>query len=302
MEPTTALTVAPSGGLTTPTTPSEVAAAWLLGYSGGTRRAYSTDLAGWGAWLERAGIEPFDAHRAHVEAFARDLELDGRAPATIARKLSALASFYAYALDESLIDRSPVARVRRPKVGDESPSTGLDRDELRAFLAAARRSGPRDAALALLLALNGLRISEALGADVADLGTERGHRTLAIVRKGGKRARVPLAAPTAEAIDAYLAGRTDGPLFVTRSCRRVLQQQADKTVRRLARAAGIDGKTVSAHTMRHSFVTAALDAGASLRDVQDAAGHADPRTTRRYDRARHALDRAPTYAVAAALA
>ena len=69
----------------------------------------------------------------------------------------------------------------------------------------------------------------------------------------------------------------------------------------MARAAGIT-KPISPHSLRHSFVTAALDAGASLRAVQDAAGHADPRTTRHYDRARHSLDRHPTYAVAAHVA
>jgi integrase/recombinase XerD len=78
------------------------------------------------------------------------------------------------------------------------------------------------------------------------------------------------------------------------------RQTAGKVIRRLARQAGAD-KRVSPHSLRHTFVTAALDAGASLRDVQDAAGHADPRTTRRYDRGRHNLDRHPTYAVASRL-
>jgi len=73
-------------------------------------------------------------------------------------------------------------------------------------------------------------------------------------------------------------------------------------VRRLARTARIDVGRLNPHSLRHSFVTAALDAGVSLRDVQDAAGHADPRTTRRYDRARRNLDRAATYAVTAYLA
>ena len=74
-----------------------------------------------------------------------------------------------------------------------------------------------------------------------------------------------------------------------------------KVVRRLARTASIE-HTVSPHSLRHGFVTAALDAGVPLRDVQDAAGHADPRTTRRYDRGRHSLDRAATYTVASYIA
>lgn len=279
----------------------DLAAAFLLGYGRATREAYGRDLRAWGTWLTRHGLGPLEAHRAHVELFAREMEEAGLAPATVARRLSALAGFYEYAVDEDLIARSPVARVRRPRVSDESPRLGLDKDEIVAFLAAAEASGPRDYALACLLALNGLRVSETLALDVADLGTERGHRIVQLRRKGGKRQAAPLAPRTAEAIDALLMGRTTGPLFETRTGRRMDRHAAKKVVRRLARAAGIE-KAVSPHSLRHSFVTAALDAGVPLRDVQDAAGHADPRTTRRYDRARYSLDRHATYAVAAAIA
>jgi site-specific recombinase XerD len=275
-----------------------LAAAFLAGYGSATRSAYARDLRHWGLWLSRHALEPLSVGRAHVDAYARALEADGATPATVARRLSTLAGFYAYAADEGLVERSAVARVRRPRVSSESPRLGLDREELTRFLAAA--SEPRDAALAHLLALNGLRVSEALGADVSDLGHERGHRTLALTRKGGRRGTAPLAPRTGEAIDRMLAGRTEGPLFVTRSGKRLDRHAAGKITRRLARAAGI-AKSISPHSLRHTFVTAALDAGASLRDVQDAAGHADPRTTRRYDRARHSLDRHPTYAVAAHL-
>lgn len=292
-----------------PTTAAEVAAAWLLGFGNrGTRDGYRRDLGEWVEFTERIGVEALAAHRAHVEAFTRWLEVEGRSRATIARKLAALSSFYTYAVDEGVIDRSPV-RGRRPKVDADSQQLGLDRDELRALLAAARRSGPRDSALALLLTMNGLRISEALAAAVDDLSSARGHRTLTIVRKGDSRALVPLAPVVGEALDAMLEARDDAgntrvtgtPLFATSSGRSMDRQAARKVIRRLAREAGIE-KRVSPHTLRHGFVTAALDAGAPLRDVQDAAGHADPRTTRRYDRGRHSLDRHPTYAVAVALA
>lgn len=297
-----------AGALSPLSTADDVAAAWLLGYSGATRNAYAADLRCWGSWLAAINVEPLQAHRAHVDAYARSLEEQGRSRSTVARRLAALSGFYAYAADEGLIGRSPVTRVRRPKVSDHSPRLGLDQDELRAFLSAARGSSPRDYALSCLLALNGLRISEVLGADVDQLGQERGHRTLEIVRKGGRRALVPLAPMTSEAIDGYLSdrltpvtGSASRPLFVTSSGARLDRHAAAKTIRRLARKAGIS-KTISPHSLRHSFVTAALDAGVSLRDVQDAAGHADPRTTRRYDQGRHSLDRHPTYAVAAKLA
>jgi integrase/recombinase XerD len=88
---------------------------------------------------------------------------------------------------------------------------------------------------------------------------------------------------------------------VTAGGRQLDRHAASKVIVRLARAAGIS-KRITPHSLRHTFVTLALDAGAQLRDVQDAAGHADPRTTRRYDRARNSLDRNPTYAVAAHIA
>ena len=246
----------------------------------------------------------------HVELYARELETAGRAPATVARRLAALGGLYQYAVDEGALMRSPVAHVRRPRVADDSQTTGLDRDQVRAVLAMARQrattgrgAGARDLALITLLAHNGPRIGEALAADVEDLGAERGHRVLRVTRKGGRRATVALAPVTARALDDYLAGRTAGPLFTTATARRLDWPAAFRMVRRLARAAGVDGAdALSPHSFRHAFMTAALDAGVSLRDVQDAAGHADPRTTRRYDRARHSLDRHATYAVAAWLA
>jgi site-specific recombinase XerD len=279
-------------------TPDGVAAAFLAGYSTPTRRAYSTDLRAWGQHLGSLAVEPLCARRVHVDAFIRQGEERGIAPTTLARRVSAIAGFYEYAVDAGAIDRSPVSRVRRPRVADHSPRLGLDREAVRALLAAAVESGDRDHALVCLLALNGFRVSETLASDIADLTTDRGHRTLTVRRKGGRRQTVPLAPRTSDAVERLIVGRKAGPLFITRSGRRLDRHAARKTVRRLARLAGID-RPVTPHDLRHSFVTLALDAGVSLRDVQDAAGHADPRTTRRYDRARDSLDRAATYRVAA---
>ena len=169
------------------------------------------------------------------------------------------------------------------------------------MLVAAGLAGARDHALISLLALNGLRVSEALGADIEDLGLERGHRTLTIVRKGGKVVTVPLAPRTARAIDLAVGERCDGPIFDGTDGRRIDRHAAGRIVRRIARRAGI-AKRVGPHTVRHAFITAALDAGVPLRDVQEAASHADPRTTMRYDRARVSLDRHATYIVATFLA
>jgi site-specific recombinase XerD len=184
-------------------TADRVAAGYLLSYSGHTRGAYRRDLTGWFGFCTDLGVDPLDATRAHVDAFARQgSEIDGLSPTTVARKLSCLSGFYRYAVNEDVIGRNPVAAVRRPKVGSDTTSTGLDREELSALLHAAIADGPRSAGLVALLGFNGLRISEALAADIDHLDTERGHRVLRITRKGGNRATVPLAPRTAELLDS----------------------------------------------------------------------------------------------------
>ena len=162
------------------------------------------------------------------------------------------------------------------------------------------RRGPLHALISLL-AINGLRISEALGADIDKLGLERGHRTLTVLRKGGKIVTIPLAPRTARAIDLAIGERLDGPIFLRPDGQRMDRHCASRIVRRVARRACVNNP-IGPHTLRHAFITAALDAGVPLRDVQEAASHADPRTTMRYDRARVSLDRHATYIVAAYLA
>jgi site-specific recombinase XerD len=210
--------------------------------------------------------------------FARRLESLGRAQATIARRLSTVACFYRYAEQEELIAVSPAAHVRRPRLDYESHVTGLDRNEVGALLVAAGLAGSRDHALVSLLALNGLRVSEAIGAKIEDLGLERGHRTLRILRKGGKVVTIPLAPRTARAIDLAVVERCEGPIFAGASGERIDRHAAGRIVRRIARRAEI-AKRVRPHTLRHAFITAALDASVPLRVVQEAASHADPRTT-----------------------
>jgi integrase len=143
----------------------------------------------------------------------------------------------------------PGRHVRRPRLDYESHATGLDRNELGA-----------------------LRVA-------AGLGTAA-ERTLVITRKGGKVVTIPLAPRTARAIDLAVGERCEGPIFLTADGRRLDRHGAGRIVRRMARRAGIT-KPVGPHTLRHAFITAALDAGVPLRDVQEAASHADPRTTMR---------------------
>jgi integrase len=146
----------------------------------------------------------------------------------------------------------------------------LDRNELGALLVQAGLGDLRDGALITLLALNGLRISDPLNADIDDLSDERGHRTLAIVRKGGKHVPIPIAPRTGRAFDLHIGDRTMGPIFLGAEGGRMDRYCADRMVERLVKRAGID-KRISPHSLRHSFITAALDAGVPLRDVQESA-------------------------------
>jgi len=197
-------TAAPSTALATIqpafTDPERLAlAGYLAGYRGLTREAYTLDLRQFTTWCRSRSLSLFSVRRADIESFARQLEARGRARATVTRRLSTIAGFYKYAVEEELLDHSPAAHVRRPRVDYESHAVALDRNELGALLVAAGLGSPAEHALISLLALNGLRVSEATGADIEHLGLERGHRTLTITRKGGKVVTIPLAPRTARA-------------------------------------------------------------------------------------------------------
>ena len=234
---------------------------FLAGYRGLTREAYSLDLRQFTGWCRARSLPLFSVRRADIETFARELEARGRAPGNrLTRRLSTIAGFCRYAVEGELLDYSPAAHVRRPRLDYESHASALDRSEVGALLVAAGLGPAAEHALISLLALNGLRVSEITGADIEHLGLERGHRTLVITRKGGKVVTIPLAPRTARAIDLATGERTDGPLFVTADGRRLDRHGAARIVRRVTRRAGI-GKHVGPHTLRHAFITAALDAG-----------------------------------------
>ena len=241
-------------------------AGFLAGYSGLTRDAYALDLRQFVKWCTEHSLALFAVRRADIECFGRELEAKGKARATVARRLTTIVGFYRYAEEEGLIAVSPGAHVRRPRVDMESHAVGLDRNEVGAMLVVAGLGHPREHALISLLALNGLRISEALGANIEDMGIERGHRTLLVHRKGAKIVRIPLAPRTARAVDLAVGERVEGPIFLAASGERLDRHGAARIVRRVARLAGIT-KRVTPHTLRHAFITAALDAGVPLRDV-----------------------------------
>lgn len=275
-------------------------ASYLDGYSARTREAYAADLRQWFTWLRGHGIQPLSAERRHVQAWAAELRTAGRAAGTIARKISAVSGFYASAIADDAVKVNPCAAVRRPKVSQESTRAGLDRDEWTALLRAAQHQGPVEFALVLLLGLNGLRISEACGIRVADLRVERGHTVVEVVGKGNKKALLPLATDTADAVRMLIHARglADADLLLCGLNR----FSGKRAIVQLAKAAGITGKRITPHSLRHTMVTLALEAGVPLHLVQDAARHADPRTTQRYNRARDNLDKHATYQLASYLA
>jgi integrase/recombinase XerD len=161
-------------------------AGYLAGYRGLIREAYALDLRQFTTWCRTRSLALFAVRRADIESFARELEARGRARATVTRRLSTIAGFYKYAVEEELLEHSPAARVRRPRVDYESHAIALDRNGLGALLVAAGLGPPTEHALVSLLALNGLRVSEATGADIEQLGLERGHRTLTITARAAR--------------------------------------------------------------------------------------------------------------------
>lgn len=296
-------------------------AGWLLERpSENTRTAYRADLRRLADYLTAHGAHPLGATRQQVAAWAesmrRTLGEDGRravSETTIARRLAVASSFYAYAVSAGVLDANPVKDLRRPqRTVDEDGIVWLDTQQMRAFLAAAAGDGrasqrARNHALLAVMLTTAARTTEVLAADVADLGHTGGHRVLNVTRKGGKRQALPIAPWVGRLVDDYLAGRSDGPLFAT-SARgggygRMDEPSLLRLVRRIGAAAGLpNAERLHPHSLRHSAVTGALEAGGSLRDVQAMAGHADPRTTERYDRMRGRLDKSPVYALASALA
>jgi integrase/recombinase XerD len=287
-------------------------AGWLANFSSiHTRNAYYGDLISFATYANDHGINIIDATKTDVAGFKAVLEdIDGenRSPATVARRISAVSSFFRHLEEEGHSVGNPALLVRRPKVSTESMTPALTRTEAARLLQQAETAGPRDHALVCLLLLNGLRISEICSANIGDLHTVENHQVLKIKRKGGIVARTVLAPRTHGAIRAHIDTRTSedgkaarGPLIIDNTGQRIDRFQALRIVSRLTNNAGIE-KAITPHGLRHTFVTTARAANIDVRDVQAAVGHADPRTTMRYDQTKQRLDAHPTYIVSTHIA
>jgi site-specific recombinase XerC len=255
--------------------------AWLSArWSENTRAAYARDIGitppqrpgrapSWLAWCGQQGVHPVTGVTVlHVARYARQLDDAGLAPASRARKLSAISSWYAWLARRGHISASPAAGTARPRpVPRTTPVPALAPDQVAALIHAADTSpGPqraRTAALAAVLLLTSARLSEVTSADTADLGTDGGRRVLWVTRANGRRQALPLPGPAASRIDAYLAGRAgQAPgqaLFGTRAGRRLFPADVRRTLHRLAARAGLpadQARHLGPRMIRHSAMAA----------------------------------------------
>jgi site-specific recombinase XerC len=271
--------------------------AWLsTRRSENTRAAYARDIGitpqqrpgrapSWLTWCQQQEVHPVTGVTAlHVARYARQLDDAGLSPASAARKLAAISSWYAWLVRRAHLTASPAAGIARPRPGPHTPPVpALTQDQALALIHAADTApGPhraRTAALIAVLLLTSVRLSEVTGADVADLGTSGGRRVLRVTRANGRRQDLPLPGPAASRIDAYLADRTgpagDQALFATRTGRRLFAADVRRTLRRLATRAGLpadQARHLGPRTIRQSFTTPYLQAGCPPAPYSSGAG------------------------------
>jgi integrase/recombinase XerD len=191
-------------------------AAYLARFEGSSRRCTESDLRCYLAWCAVQGLDPLAAQRPHVELYIRWMqEIRRFKPSTVSRRFSVTAGFYRTCAIDGILEHSPAEHVRRPAVPTESPTLGFTHLQFEALLTAARESpNPYDFALVAMLGLLGLRIFEATGADIADLGEEHGHWVLRVCGKGTKVVLVPLPPAVGRALDRAAGDRSRGPILL----------------------------------------------------------------------------------------
>jgi len=261
------------------------------GYSPATERAYAADLEQFEAFLLRRGksLGAFDAiAREDATGFLAELHRQRQKKSSMARKLSTLRSFFRFLIHNRMLTQSPLAGLRNPKQESRQPRA-LNVDQATALMEAPGRPGPegiRDVALAELLYGSGLRISEALSLSVDDVRADRGF--VRVRGKGGKERLAPLSEAAMLRLREYLEQRQElaldaieQALFLGLRGGPLSRREAQRIVARLAAQAGV-GQNVHPHTLRHSFASHLLQAGADLRSVQEMLGHSRLSTTERY--------------------
>ncbi|MDP2729764.1 MAG: tyrosine recombinase XerC [Dehalococcoidales bacterium] len=261
-----------------------------------TVRNYTTDLLGsknikgFFTFLNEKGIKSLaEADRHLMRDYLAYLLERGLVKASIARRLSAIRSFYRYLVREEILSVNPVQETSSPRLDRRLPSF-LTIPEITRLLEApgsATPQGQRDRALLELLYASGLRVSElvSLNLEKVDLGS----REIRVLGKGAKERIVLMGEPAARALTAYLKDgrqkllgeKRNRALFLNRYGGRLTERSVQSGLENYARMAGI-GKRVHPHMLRHTFATHLLDGGADLRVVQELLGHASLSSTQVY--------------------
>jgi integrase/recombinase XerD len=253
-----------------------------------TVEAYRRDLRALGDWL---GGPPSKATHDDLERWLAELRAAGLSPATIARRVAAVRSFFKHLVLLGARADSPAAALELPRRRRRLPRT-LSPAEAQRLIEAATGSTPRamrDRALVELLYGGGLRVSEAVGLEKSGVDLER--RLVRCTGKGGKERVVPIGRHAVEALRRYLAhgrpylDRRHRPeLFLNAQGGGLTRAGAFLILRRLAGRAGLEPERVHPHLLRHSFATHLLEGGADLRAIQELLGHASISTTQTYTR------------------
>ena len=254
-----------------------------------TLESYGRDLRQYSEFLETDESELDSVSRATVVNYLLYLQGQGKATATIARRLAALKAFYQFLVREKRIIQDPTANLESPKLEKRLPKV-LTVGEVERLLAQpdpAQPAGIRDRAMLELLYATGIRVSELVSLDVQDVNLELGY--IRCAGKGSKERIVPLGTLAIQSCRDYLGGararlvrdREESALFVNHHGHRLTRQGFWKIVKKYADDAKIE-KEITPHTLRHSFATHLLENGADLRSVQEMLGHADISTTQIY--------------------
>ncbi len=258
------------------------------GLAKNTVQAYSRDLVRFARFLQREGLTPLEVNREHLGEYFHLLG-KGHSARTVARNISALKAFFRFLVSEGRIKHNPARLLETPKLLTRLPGV-LSKSEVLQLLSSpdpSTATGQRDRAMLELLYASGLRVSELVGLKVLDINLEVGYvRTLG---KGSKERAVPLGEKAMNALRDYLQdgrgrltkGRDTPWLFLNRRGGPLTRQGFWKIIKEYGRRAGIK-KRLTPHSIRHSFATHLLEAGADLRAVQVMLGHADISTTQIY--------------------
>lgn len=248
---------------------------------------YRRDLNLFVQYCERSGLEDWQrVDSQHVRSFAAAEFRRGQAPRTIQRRLSALRSFYNFLLRESALKTNPVVDVQAPKARKRLPET-LDADQMTQVLSFRTDDelSVRDKALMELFYSSGLRLSELVMLDLADLDLR--DRTVRVTGKGSRTRVLPVGRFAVDALTAWLKERGglapagEAAVFVSRRGSRLMQRAIQLRIERWARAQGL-GVHLHPHMFRHSFATHLLESSQDLRAVQELLGHANISTTQVY--------------------